>query len=84
MVALGHGEVDLAALGVRLSLDLSRVRFEAVDLSPTAVEEASGRFDVFINASYGSLLSNRAPHGIYVVHFPTLGAPPPTLGRICR
>ncbi|MEZ5235331.1 MAG: hypothetical protein R2749_21890, partial [Acidimicrobiales bacterium] len=78
VVALGHGSVDLATLGARLSLDLSRVRFEAVDPSPSAVEEASARFDVFVNASYGSLLHNRSPHGIYVVHFPTLGAPPPT------
>ena len=78
VTVLGHGEVDLDGLGARLSLDLGRVRFRAVAPSPTAVEEASAGYDVFVNASYGSLLRNRSPHGIYVVHFPTIGAPPPT------
>ena len=54
----------------RLQLDLSNVRWREVDPSPSAVEAASGDYDLFINASYGSVLRNRAPKGIYVVHFP--------------
>ncbi len=75
---VGHGSLDLADLGARLSLELGDVGWLAVEQSPTAVEAASAGFDLFVNVSYGSVLRNRAPAGIYVAHFPTIGAPNPT------
>ena len=65
-------------LAERLQLDLRGVAWREVDVSPTAVEAASEDYELFINASYGSVLHNRAKHGLYVVHFPIVGAAPPT------
>lgn len=75
---IGHDAVDLDELAERLQLDLGGVGWRSVDLSPRAVEEASADVDLFVNVSYGSVLANRARRGLYVVHFPTIGAPPPT------
>lgn len=78
---IGHDDTDpakLAELATRLGLDLTGVGWRAVDPSPSAVEAASADYDLFVNASYGSVLRNRARHGLYVTHFPTIGAPPPT------
>ena len=74
---IGHGHVDLVELADRLQLDLAGIGWRAVEVSPTAVEAASADFELFINVSYGSVLANRAAHGLYVVHFPTIGAPAP-------
>lgn len=71
---LAHDDVDTEALGERLQLDLSRVGVRVIELGQGAVEEASGEVDLFVNASYTSVATNRARHGLYVVHFPT---PPP-------
>ncbi|MEZ5143840.1 MAG: glycosyltransferase family 4 protein [Acidimicrobiales bacterium] len=78
---LAHEPVDTEALGERLQLDLSRVGVEIIDLGQGAVEEASGDVDLFVNASYTSVATNRAAHGLYVVHFPT---PPPPEGDDLR
>ena len=78
---MGHDDVDasrLSALADRLQLDLSGVGWRTVGRSPTEIEAASAGYELFINVSYGSVLRNRAPHGLYVVHFPTIGAPPPS------
>ena len=90
---IGHDAVDLDQLAERLQLDLGGVGWRSVDLSPSAVEAASADYELFVNVSYGSVLANRANHGLYVVHFPTIGAPPPAgwrrfvlraVGRLAR
>ena len=69
---VGHDPVDLAELGDRLQLDLAKVALRLVDRSPTAVEAASASYDLFVNASYGSVDRNAADRGLYVVHFPVM------------
>ena len=69
---LGHEPIDLAFLGERLQLDLSRVAVRVVGPSPDEVSAASAAFDLFVNASYASDDRCLAPHGMYVVHFPAL------------
>jgi glycosyltransferase involved in cell wall biosynthesis len=69
---LAHEPVDLAWLGERLQLDLGAVAVEVIGPSPEEITAAGGRYDLFVNASYSSDDRCRAPHGIYVVHFPTL------------
>lgn len=69
---LAHEPVDLGYLSERLQLDLSRVAVETIGPAPEEISGAGARFELFINASYGSDDRCLAPHGIYVVHFPTL------------
>ena len=61
--------VDIAWLGERLSMDLSRVSVAVVD--PTvALEETTASYDLLVNASYRDHGRNGAARGVYVVHFP--------------
>lgn len=76
---IGHDPVDLAELGRRLQLDLSRVALRLVPLAPSAVEVASVDYDLLVNVSYGSVDRCAAPHGLYVSHFPVM--PPFHPGR---
>jgi len=78
---LGHDDTDPASLAVlaeRLQLDLRGVGWRAVGLDERDIEAASADYDLFINVSYGSTVRNRARRGLYIVHFPTGGAPPHT------
>ena len=63
--------VDLAWLGERLHLDLSRVSVRVLDDTPGAVQRASADYHRFVNVSFMS--DDRAAHrnSLYVVHFPT-------------
>jgi len=66
---LAHEPVDLAWLGERLLLDLSRVGVDVLD-DDLGVARASAAYDLFVNASYLSWDANRARHGLFIVHFP--------------
>jgi glycosyltransferase involved in cell wall biosynthesis len=79
---VGHEPVDLDALGERLQLDLSRTSLRIVAHSPTGVEGASSAYDLFVNASYGSVDRSAARRGLYIVHFPVM--PPFRPGRARR
>jgi glycosyltransferase involved in cell wall biosynthesis len=68
---LSHEPLDRQWLGERLQLDLSKVGVEQVEPDMAgAVAEATAPYDLFVNASFLSRDSNRAPRGVYVVHFP--------------
>jgi glycosyltransferase involved in cell wall biosynthesis len=67
---LGPEPVDPTALAERLRLDLGGIGFRVVPDRLSAVTEASGDYDLFVNVSYLSAASSRAPHSVYVVHFP--------------
>ncbi len=66
---LAHEDVDLAWLGERLDLDLSRVAVDVLD-DDLGVARASAAYDLFVNASYLSWDANRARRGMFIVHFP--------------
>ena len=71
---LAHEPVDLAWLGERLGVDLSRVVVDVID--PTApLEDATRPFDLLVNLSYRDHGRSGARHGIYVVHFPDRPGP---------
>jgi glycosyltransferase involved in cell wall biosynthesis len=78
---VGHDDIDLGALGMRLQLDLSRLRLRTVAQSPSAVEAASSSYDLFVNASYGSIDRCAAGRGLYVVHFPVMPPFRPSTAR---
>lgn len=66
---IGPAPIDKAFLSERLHLDLSRVSIHELGDRET-MAEASRQYDLLINASFTSHDVNRAPYGIYVVHFP--------------
>lgn len=68
---IGHAAFDPAALGERLSLDLSRCSVRVVPQSSRAVTEASREVDLFVNVSHRSRDLSQAARSLYVVHFPT-------------
>jgi glycosyltransferase involved in cell wall biosynthesis len=78
---IGHDDLDPAVVSERLQLDLTAVGTRIVDRSPTAVERASAAYDLFVNASYGSLDRCAARWGLYVVHFPVAPPFPPSRWR---
>lgn len=69
---LAHEPIDLDLLQERLALHLDGVGVEVVPGSPDAVSDASGAYDLFVNASYLSAARSAAAHSLYVVYFPTL------------
>ncbi|CAB4863647.1 unannotated protein [freshwater metagenome] len=73
---LGPEEPNVEATRARLGVDLGGCAWQKVcdDLEASA---ASADFDVFINGTYRSHSVNKAPHGLYYVHFPE----PPTTSR---
>jgi glycosyltransferase involved in cell wall biosynthesis len=73
-----HEPIDLGDFAERMQLDLGGVAVRLIERGQGAVEEASADVDLFVNASYTSTAVNRAPGGLYVVHFPT---PPPGDGE---
>ncbi|MCE9623115.1 MAG: glycosyltransferase family 4 protein [Actinomycetia bacterium] len=81
VVLLGPEPVDVAATLARLGIDLSHCGYERVD-GDLAASAASVEFDVFINTTYLSTTVNRAPIGLYYVHFP--GQPPTPGQRVTR
>lgn len=69
---LGHTEVDKDELAAHLGLDLSRVNLRIVpDKGDLEVAAISEEYDLFVNGSYMSRLSPRAPHNAYLCYFPT-------------
>ena len=68
-------------LAERLQLDLGRVTVEVVGPAPEAVTAASGRADLFVNASYASDVPSAAPRSMYVVHFPVVASEQPSRAR---
>jgi glycosyltransferase involved in cell wall biosynthesis len=70
---LGPDDVDLEVLGARMGMDLSRCTVRVLRDRPGVLTKASADYDLFVNVSFGSAEPNAAPHGVYVVHFPTAG-----------
>lgn len=70
---LGPDSVDLADLGSRMGMDLSRCTTRVLRDRPGVLTKASGDYELFVNVSFGSTEPSAAPHGIYVVHFPSTG-----------
>lgn len=66
---LGPEPIDVTAMHARLGVDLSQCGFLAV-ADDVAASAASADFDVFVNTTYASTCENRAPVGLYYVHFP--------------
>lgn len=74
---LSVAPLETAAFEERFELDLGHVGVRVIGSEPGSVSEASESFDLFINVSYLSADYSRAPHSIYVVHFPSpLGGQP--------
>lgn len=69
---LGPEPVDFATTRSRLGIDLEGCTWRRV-IDDAAASEVSADFDVFINCTYLSQASNRAPRGVRYVFFP--GAP---------
>lgn len=69
VVLMGPEPPDVDALSRRLGLDVSRCCFATVRDDAEATE-ASATVDLFVNGTYLSRASNRAPIGWYYVHFP--------------
>lgn len=67
---IGHSPVDLPMLEERLNVDLDSVRVAVVGRGAEAVSAASADYDLFVNCSYLSKVTNRAPASMYVVQFP--------------
>lgn len=68
---LAHEELDTAALGERLALDLSGCTVRVVPQASAAITVASADADLFVNVSHRSREAPAAPKSLYVVHFPT-------------
>ncbi|WP_322747587.1 MULTISPECIES: glycosyltransferase family 4 protein [unclassified Frankia] len=69
---LGHAEVDLAAIGDHLGLDLTGCRYRLLpDRGDDAVAELSAEYDLFVNGSYMSRLVPRSTHAAHLCFFPT-------------
>ncbi|ABD10105.1 glycosyltransferase [Frankia casuarinae] len=69
---LGHSEVDLAALGEHLGLDLADCRYVRLpDRGEEAIAVLSRRYDLFVNGSYMSRIMPKARHSAYLCFFPT-------------
>jgi glycosyltransferase involved in cell wall biosynthesis len=67
---LGPEAVDLGALRERLGLRLDGVELRRIEHDERAASLVSAEYDLFINHTYRSTLTNLAPHGIYFVMFP--------------
>lgn len=64
--------VDLEKVGEQLHIDLSRVSLKIFPyLSQEYASGITKDYDLFVNATYLSSLSNHARRGIYLVYFPT-------------
>ena len=68
---MSHQEVSKEAASSRLKLDLSRVEFCPIpECTAEELGKISGRFDLFINASFMSIFPVHAPMNICLVYFP--------------
>ena len=69
-----HQPVDLAAIGSRLNIDLSKVHLRCVEYLPDdLLAPMTAEYDLFINGSNFSFISSRARHSLMFVYFPFLG-----------
>ena len=66
---LGPEPIDLATTIGRLGIDLSGCGYRQL-VDDDAASTASADYDLFINTTYLSSAVNRAPAGLYYVHFP--------------
>lgn len=66
---LGPSEPDGAKFADRLGIDISKFAWRRTT-SDIEASRASADFDVFVNCTYSSRAVNRAPIGLYYVHFP--------------
>ncbi|NDD98238.1 MAG: hypothetical protein EBZ93_12225, partial [Actinobacteria bacterium] len=72
---LGPEPIDIEQTKTRLGVDLSGCEWRKV-VDDDEASEASAEFDVFVNGTYLSGARNRAPKGLYYVHFPGLPTTP--------
>ncbi|HVF03306.1 MAG TPA: glycosyltransferase [Frankiaceae bacterium] len=69
---LGHEAFSREDLGAHLGLDLSRCAVRVLPYRGDAlVEEVSGEYDLFVNASHLSRARARARRNVYLCYFPT-------------
>ncbi len=69
---IAHADLDAAAMGEHLGLDLSRCRVRAVpDTGDARLRALSGEYDLWVNGSYMSALPSQATKSIYICYFPT-------------
>ncbi len=69
---LGHSDVDVAALGDHLGLDLSGCHYVRLpDRGEQAIAALSADYDLFVNGSYMSRVAPRSRHAAYLCFFPT-------------
>lgn len=83
---LAHDDVDRALLMDRLDVDLSSVGLRKIpEDDDISFGYQSAKYDVLVNATFGSDAVNRARYGIYICYFPVphraLGRSPATLAK---
>ncbi len=69
---LGHSQVDRDELAEHLGLDLSRTTMRMVpDKGDAYVAALSAEYDLFVNATYMSVVTPQSAHAAYLCFFPT-------------
>ena len=69
---IGHSQVDRDELAEHLGLDLSRTRMRTVpDKGDAYVAALSSEYDLFVNATYMSVVMPESAHSAYLCFFPT-------------
>ena len=69
---IGHSQVDRDELAEHLGLDLSRTRMRTVpDKGDAYVAALSCEYDLFVNATYMSVVIPESAHSAYLCFFPT-------------
>lgn len=69
---VGHDDLDVAALGAHLGLDLTRCAVRVVpDAGDGVLSEITSEYDLLVNGSYMSALPSQARRALYVCYFPT-------------
>src|SRR5262249_23267330 len=62
---------DAIVASERLRFDLTAVPQLPIEHGTRAFLEATARYDLVVNTSFGNTFASRAPRSIYYVHFPT-------------
>lgn len=69
---IGHSQVDRDELAAHLGLDLSRTTMRTVpDKGDAYVAALSSEYDLFVNATYMSVVVPKSRHAAYLCFFPT-------------
>jgi glycosyltransferase involved in cell wall biosynthesis len=79
---LVDGTFDAIVASERLGFDLTSVPQVPIHPGTRAFLEASAQYDLVVNTSFGNTFANRAPRGVYYVHFPMPNAIESSWSRI--